>query len=177
MLLLPAILALMAVAAPAQAQSVNDTATANASTTIKRATSLQTATDMNFGTITQTSDQSGAITLSPSSAAECDGGPGIVHQGECSAASFTGKASQSAVFKVQGPAEGSVTLVGPDSEMNLGSFTYGAGEGLSQTGIDLFAVDSDTGDFTFFVGASLIVDADQPAGVYTGTFEVSIDYE
>jgi hypothetical protein len=91
-----------------------------------------------------------------------------------------GRTPQAAEFEIEGEPglayvvtyESNVVLTGPDSAtMSVGPFTNNATLTLPDgTG------ETTAGKDTFNVGASLTVSADQKPGVYTGKFEVTVNY-
>ena len=82
------------------------------------------------------------------------------------AAGFTvsGLANQS--FAITLPTDGIVALTGPGTAMAAGAFTHNA------TG----AIGPEGGPDAFGVGATIKVNGNQPAGAYSGSFEVSVSY-
>ena len=86
--------------------------------------------------------------------------------GEQAIFSVTGQESQS--FKVTLPADGVVSIESGGNSMNITDFDHNLGETPALDG---------TGNATLNVGAVLNVGVTQAAGVYTGTFDVTVAYE
>lgn len=137
-------------------------ATGNASALIRSAITLVEDTAMDFGTITP--DPTGDVltidtadTVSAVSASDLAGTP----------ASGAFSATGDALSAVTIAFSTGDTLTGPGAAMALDSFTTDAGGSPAFDG---------AGDLTFNVGADLTVGAAQAAGLYNGTYTVSVNY-
>lgn len=187
-----AALSLPAVAAP------NDTGTASvgAEIHIVEPASLIRTRDMVFGKIVQ---QAGAGTVVLDAATDtCTTSAGLLRLGICRSAQFTGMGTRNMQVRINGPA--SILLTGPGQSMVLNGFlmdtspdltavTGGGGGGGNGNGNAFgwsnapgqgnrrFRIVSPTGIFTFGVGGTLNVNANQAPGVYTGTFSVTVQYQ
>jgi hypothetical protein len=72
-----------------------------------------------------------------------------------------------------------IFLTGPGPRMRLRNFTIGStptAQVLS-TNPRTFTIGSTTGAFQFPIGAELRVGANQPVGVYTGTWTITLNYQ
>lgn len=147
-------------AAFAQSSST-DSATANA--TIIAAIQLANVTSLEFGDIVQDT-AAGTVTVDTAGAATTSG---LTHLGGESAAQFDVTGDSSKTFAVTLPANGTVSLAGPGAAMGVDSFTSSCSSTCALTG----------GNGSFTVGATLSVAANQVAGSYTGTFDVTVAYE
>lgn len=113
----------------------------------------------------------GTVTVQPSGARSAGGAVLLIPSGGGTSASFqvsdTDPANADKSFIISLPADGSVFLSGPSGSMAVNQFTSQP----SETG-SLVA-----GAQTIQVGATLSVGASQPAGHYSGTFPVIINYQ
>jgi hypothetical protein len=95
-------------------------------------------------------------------------------------ARFAGLGSQNQRVEIDLPT--SINLTGPGPSMVMDNFDFGPDATLpgtyarvgSTNGIDLL---DPTGAFGFVVGATLQVGGNQPGGTYTGSFDVTADYQ
>ena len=86
-----------------------------------------------------------------------------------SRAEFTVDGQNGKTYAVTVP--GSVTLNGtPSGTMTASTFTYNGGGGIGNPGVVI-----NTGG-PLYIGATLTVGSGQAAGTYTGTYNVSVDY-
>jgi hypothetical protein len=160
-------IALLAFSAGTFAQ-VSQTATATAA--IVSPIAIAKVTDMNFGRIAS-SAVAGTVSL-PAAAAPVRtviGGCTLQGGGTVSSASFTVTGQAGFTYSISLPADGTVSLTGPVPAMAANTFisspTVAAG-GLLTGGTE-----------TLYVGATLSVAANQPAGAYTSAnFTVTVNY-
>lgn len=147
----------------AKAQA-SDTQSANINALINNPIVLAKTADLDFGSITPSVaattviiDPAGTVN-GASTAIGLGGAPG--------AAGFTvsGLALQS--YAVTLPADGTIVLTGPGTDMAVDTFTDDATLAISAGG----------GPDAFGVGATLTVGANQTAGAYTGSFNVTVSY-
>ena len=155
-------------------------ATARMSATIEQPLSIIDADDMDFGRITPRGT-AGTVVLTPAASAQCTVTGGLLHTGNCRAATFEGKGTFLSQLRAKRPNGNSITLQGPPgATMQLDNFSFGAGSGLldlGQNGVNhRFMLLSIDGSYAFYVGGTLHVAAAQTPGVYTGTFEIQIAY-
>jgi len=149
------------VAAPASVKAASDTATASA--TIAAAVTVTKTSDLEFGLISPTAS-AGTVTISDAGARTGDANV-ILQAGDTpSQASFTVGGANSQAIAVTIPA--SATLTGPGTDMTAT---------LSQTDAGAQTLDG-SGAFTVDVGAVLGVAANQTAGAYSGSFNVTVIY-
>ena len=74
------------------------------------------------------------------------------------------------------------TITNPGgATMQVRNFTFTGGLGMQDLGSSganhRFQVNSPTGDFTVYAGATLEVGANQAPGIYTGTFSIHLQYD
>lgn len=122
--------------------------------------------DLDFGTLAGDGTFAGTATINPVSGAKTVSGGVYDFGGLHSPATFTVKGDKSATFTVTLP--GSIILSSGGSTMTLNNFTS------NPSGFGVFG---NNGQATLTVGATLQVGASQPAGVYSGVFTVTVDYQ
>lgn len=113
----------------------------------------------------------GTIIVSPSGARMRTGGVALVSSAPSSASfTFTDNAGDnaSAAVIISLPADGSVTLTSGASTMAVTSFTSNPGPAAGAMS---------GGTLIFTVGATLTVGANQPAGSYTGSIPITVQYQ
>jgi Mat/Ecp fimbriae major subunit len=137
------------------------TATANATANIVQAITITETSDLDFATIVP---GAAASTVAVSSAGVRNCGAGLTCSGTHSAGAFsvTGTASMPVVYGV----DASTSLTSGANSMTLTGLTLSAAGGTLSVG----------GTATFSVGGTLNVGANQAAGVYNGTYNVSANY-
>jgi hypothetical protein len=149
---------------------------------IEQPVSINNKNDMLFGDIAYTTG-GGTVQLSPDASAVCTPSAGLVHTGTCQAAKFEGNAGFLHMrLTVKQPNGNRITLTGPGgATMRVDNFTFGPGSGLTDQGQNganhKFGISIwNWGSYTFYVGGTLHVAANQAPGVYNGTFDVQISY-
>ena len=140
-------------------------ATGQAKARILRQITLTNTSDLQFATIISGATAS-SVAVSTAGAASC--GPNLVCTGTTTAANFDIQGTNNAVVLVGGDA--SVTLNG-----SLGG-TMNATLDYSTNSLTLTAGPGTVGG-SFQVGGTLSVGANQNSGDYTGTFNVTADYQ
>jgi hypothetical protein len=125
---------------------------------------LARTADLAFGDIF-TASRAGKVVLSPSGGRVATGGLLLGSINPATAASFAVSGAPNTTYAILLP--GSVTLTGPDGSMQVKDFT---------SSVDDSGLLSAAGKQPFSVGATLHVAADQPVGVYRGTFAVTVTY-
>lgn len=140
-------------------------ATGQAKARILRQITLTNTADLQFATIISGASAS-SVAVSTAGAATC--GANLTCTGTTTAASFDIQGTNNAVVLVGGDA--SVTLTG-----DLGG-TMGATLDYSTNSVTLTAGPGTVGG-NFKVGGTLSVGANQNSGVYTGTFNVTANYQ
>jgi hypothetical protein len=138
------------------------TATANASANIVQAITITEDDALDFATIVPGAAAS-TVQISAAGARTC--GAGLTCSGTHSAGNFTasGTANQPVAFGV----DASTTLTSGANSMSVTGLALSAATGTTDAG----------GDATFSVGGTLNVGANQAAGLYTGTYNVSANYQ
>lgn len=166
-------------AATAQVATAQGSATAAVVTPL----SLIKLEDLNFGRIVARPTP-GTVTVNVNTGA-CTITGGLIHQGACQFAEFAGMGTRRMNVRFQIPT--TVTLTGPAGAtmlvdtMTLGTqpgltFLGGNGNGLGN-GNRRYSIDANSGIFTFRVAGRLNVGANQRAGVYSGNFNVTVQYQ
>jgi len=146
-------------------------ATANVNAHIIQPIAIQKNIDLNFGTVVPT-ENSGTVILSPTGVRTSTGGAVLITSlpGTISSAKFTVTGQPDATYSISLPGGNSVQISnggsGSDNKMFVNNFVSDpTPNGLLENG---------TQEFT--VGATLEVKENQPVGMYTGTFEVTVSY-
>jgi hypothetical protein len=139
------------------------TGTANASAVILTPISITKNTDLSFGDVYPDSAASGTVTVDAAGARTTGG-----------AATLGATPGAAAQFTVSGQASAAYTITLPAAAVTLTS-------GANSMTIDTFATDGTgnldgTGNEVINVGATLNVSAGQAAGTYSGTFDVTVNY-
>lgn len=158
------------VGAPAHAASGTGTATS----VIVRPNTLVKVDDLDFGTIVGAST-AGTVTIDPATNARSAGG----------AVALVGTTAQRAMFQGTGglilitvTGDNSVTLTraggGGTMTASLVRAMVSSGGGITLLGPSVTLLPS--GVQTYYVGGTLNVDANQPAGDYSGTFTLTVNY-
>lgn len=176
-----ALLALTLLPAPVLAQVGSDTATAQAQAGIVRPGTIVRLTDMDFGIIAQPTAP-GTVVLTPAAAPACNTTGGLVHTGACQAASYAGDMTFFFLLRITKPVGGQINLVGPGgATMRLNNFSFGGTTGLFNWGSTAaeqrYLVTSGDGRFSFHLGGTLQVAANQAPGAYTGTYTLQFNYQ
>jgi hypothetical protein len=142
------------------------TASANATATIIAPISITNTADLAFGNVAVSAITAGTVVLTPAGGRSATGGvtlPAVT--GTFTAAAFTVNGSGTSTYSITLPA--SATLTGtPSGTMTVDTFTSTP----SGTG----ALTGGTQNIT--VGGTLNVGAAQAAGSYTGSFNVTVNY-
>ena len=148
-----------------QANAQNSaTGTANAAVTLITPISITKVTDLEFGTFVA-STSPGTITMTPAGSVSAAGGVTQINGGSISAAAFTvaGEADQTYSITLPGAVSLNGTLEG--DALSLDGFTSTPDvSGVIGT------------DATISVGGTLTVPANSKADIYTGTFDVVVNY-
>ena len=159
-------LAALAVPAAATAAPTAPTRNATASTTIYQPLGLQNDGDLNFGLATSTT--AGTLVLDPNTDAVSATGGAVPVGGSPHAALFEGIAPTGNVVIVRLPRSAStLTRIGGTETMTVDTWTI--------NGTTRRTVPSRT-TYTFKVGGTLHVNANQAEGTYLGTFTVDVQY-
>jgi hypothetical protein len=138
-------------------------ATATASAKIYQPISIAKASDLNFGAMIAT-PTAGTVRLDPAGVRTASGGAVLASAAGVSAASFDVAGEPNTSFAVGLP--GSIQITSGANSMTVDNFT---------TGASAYLLDS-AGASGLSVGANLSVAANQPAGLYSGSFSVIVAY-
>jgi hypothetical protein len=169
------------VATPAAAKEVA-TGSGTSSAVVVEPLSLIKVRDLSFGKIVPR-PTAGTVTVNADTGA-CVVTGTIMQVGTCQVAQFTGMGRRNMTVRFALP--GTVTLTGPGGAtmiadtLTIGSapdvsFLGGNGNGVGN-GNRRYRINPPSGIFSFRVGARLNVGANQAPGIYTGTFNVTVQY-
>ncbi len=155
----------------------NTEATALTSATILRPIDISKVTDLNFGQILSSS-AAGTVTISTDNQRTfTDGASGSTSgtfSNTPSYATFTVAGTANSTFSISQPASFDITntTAGDVSKMTVSNIKIAVTSGgLNAT---QGTIDPTSGTRTLFVGATLAVKADQPAGLYTNSDALTI---
>lgn len=140
-------------------------ASADANATVVAPIAITKASDLDFGQVTE-----GNVVLAPNGTRSGDGiFPGSASTG--TAAKFNVSGEGNAAYFVTLP--NSANLTGPGPDLIAALFTATSNNGPINAGVANLASGSDV----LNVGASLTIPSGQAAGAYSGTFNVSVQYQ
>lgn len=152
-------------------QSQTSTATSNASATVLTAIKILNSTPLNFGVFSATGSPSKVIVDQSDSRATS------------TATLFTtgGVVAKTGVFDITGTPAATFNLVLPVSDVTLNgpsgaTMKILAGTGFSPSLLTAGNVLDVDGKATLKLGATLEVGATQTSGVYTGSYDVTVNY-
>ena len=135
--------------------------------------------DLDFGDLVVTS--AGTVVLTPTATPTCTTTGGVVHNAECQPAVFGGVGQFNQRVRVRRPIGRTITLTGPGADMTVTNITINGDPLLipvqSNPNWERFRIADPQGIFLFRVGGTLNVNAGQLPGVYTGTFDIRLDYQ
>ena len=139
------------------------TGTANASAVILTPISITKNVDLAFGDVYPDAAAAGTVTVDAAGTRSAGG-----------AAALGATAGAAAQFAVSGEASAAYTITLPAAAVTLTS-------GADTMTVDAFSTDGTgtldgTGNENINVGATLNVGVNQPAGTYSGTFDVTVNY-
>lgn len=166
---LAVIAAAVAVALPAApAMAVTPATQATATARIYKALTISSVQNLDFGVIVLTgpSFSGEVVSISQTGALTCGSNPGVLLT--CSGM------PQPAQYKIVGTNDAIVTISAPAFNLT-GPGTLAFTPDAPAT-VDLGSTGSTTG-VTFSIGGSISLSSTTPDGVYTGTFEVTADYQ
>ena len=161
---------------PVQAQ----TTTSNDATAILiEPLTLAKLADMDFGEIFVTAG--GTVVMTPGAVATCTTTGGLIHSEECQPATFAGLGQTGQRVSIRRPNGRIITLTGPGTDMIISDITIDGGATLtpvqSNPVFERYTINTLDGSFVFWVGGTLTVNANQTPGLYTGTFDIRVDYQ
>ena len=148
------------VLASGSASAASDTATASA--TVMQSISITKNNDLDFGAFSPSTG--GTVVIGTDSSRSKTSAVVLSSSDTGNRAQFTVTGTADATYAITLP--GSATLTGPGTDMSVGTFTSNPSGTGTLTG----------GSETLYVGATLTVASGQTAGAYTGTFDVSVEY-
>jgi len=148
----------------------SDSETTNASVTLAQAIDVTENTALQFGNVAKGTTGSNTVTINATSGARTLGGGG-------NAALVTGTTATRAAYTVTGQADATFSITITDNTIDL----TGPGSGSLALTLNSSAATGTltAGTATFGIGGVLTIDntdADDVAGAYTGTFEVTTAY-
>ncbi|HEY8591322.1 MAG TPA: DUF4402 domain-containing protein [Sphingomicrobium sp.] len=177
-LCLAALAATVAVATPAAAQQASATANATAKGVVLLPLTLTKSSDLDFGTVVASST-AGTVAIN------ADSGTRSVTGGVTGVPSFpggralfqgAGSASQQVVLTLN--AASILTSGGNTITVSSMTFDTGAASSTNLAGnLTTTRTINGTGAFAVGVGGTFAIAANQPNGVYSGTFSVTADYQ
>lgn len=157
-------------AAPAHA----DVEVANAEITIVRPLSFVIDDNLDFGALIP-GTVAGTVVMTPTSVRTVTGGIVLVGAGH-KAASFAGQGTFNQRVDVS-LASNSIFITGPGAPMRVRDFTIGSTPtAVLTTNPRRFRIGSASGVFSFPIGATLEVGANQAAGTYIGNWTITLNY-
>ena len=169
-------------ASPVRAQAV--VASGAAEAVVVAPLALVANEALNFGRVAPGA-AAGTVLLNPDTLACTTTGP-IVRTGVCQPAEFTGMGTRRMTVRIQIPTTVTLTRVGGPQTMTVTglaldttpdlTFLGGNGNGLNN-GNRRYQIAPNSGIFTFRVGGTLNVGANQLGGVYNGSFVVTVQYQ
>lgn len=178
---LAAVLACMVAAAPASAKEVATGRGASSAVVVEPLSLIKTA-DLSFGKIVPR-PTAGTVTVNPDTGA-CTVTGTIMQVGTCRFAQFTGMGRRSMTLRIHVPSTVTLSTAG-GATMTADSLTLGLSPDLTYiggngNGIGLgnrrYSINPASGIFSLRIGARLNVGANQTPGLYTGTFDVTVQY-
>jgi hypothetical protein len=151
-----------------------DTAQGAGEVTIVRPLSFVVDDNLDFGSIIP-SNVAGIVTMAPNGNRTATNGVVIVGAGH-SPATFAGRGAFNQRVDVS-LGSNSIFVTGPGPQMRVRTFVIGSTPtAVLTTTPNRFRIGSINGIFYFPVGATLEVGANQPAGKYTGTWSITLNY-
>lgn len=153
-------------ASPGQPAPIAAPSPPPASTNLMRPLTLSKIRDMDFGNLATTS--AGTATIDPLTESLAVSGGVLGAGGTVQAARFAGSTQSSAVVNIKVPNKTVLlTRMGGPETLSVTAFTL---DGQSKRTL------AEAGVFEFNVGATVSVANGQAEGLYTGTFDVTIQY-
>lgn len=150
-------------------------------TLLEPLTVLNTA-GLDFGRIAAT-PAGGTVTLTPGITPTCNTTGGLTQFGPCHPASFAGYGTPNQVFRIKLPVGRQTNITGPGGSMLIDDMNVDGDPTLSLINVNngngfvRYRINSASGIFAFRVGGTLNVGPNQLPGIYSGTFEVRVDYQ
>jgi hypothetical protein len=145
--------------------------------------SMVKTADMDFGNVVRPS-AAGTVVLTPTTTASCTTTGGLIRSGTCRAATFMGFGATNQIVRIRFNGS-TVTLAnGLGQTMTVTNRTadgtpalnYLSGN-VNSNGNVRYRIVSASGIFDYRVGGTLNVAANQAMGTYSGTFNVTLEYD
>ena len=168
----------LGLAGPAAAQKSKITVQAVAKAIVVTQLSFFKVDDLNFGKIIA-GTTAGTVTVAPTGVRTATGGAKLAADSNVRPARFAGKGSNNqGVTIALAAGTSTLTRIGGTEKMTADTFIIGSTPTATLTIVPLaFRISSATGIFTFPVGATLRVGANQVPGKYSGTFTITLVYQ
>lgn len=161
----------------AQSASAQDSSTVE--TELLSALELNKTQDLDFGDIV--APGSGRIDLTAEAEATCTPNNEIQHFGVCQAAAFEGRGSFGQNITITVPPNRRFELTGPDRNLRIRRVDVGDATGLNFQGrtnnVYRYQITDSAGEFDFHIGARVLIRNNQAPGIYSGTFNISLEYQ
>ncbi len=161
-------------AAPAHAQTAVD-----GRVVLVRELSIIETRNLDFGVIIGTA--AGTVNMTATATPTCTPSAGLIHVQDCRPAEFIGKGSNNQIVRIKKPNANRIVLTGPGANMRITQLVLDGSPQLTlvqaTSGFSRYRITSPTGFFTFRLAGILNVGANQAPGVYTGTFQIDINYD
>ncbi len=168
--------AMVAFPTTAHAQSV--TTVPSTAEVISEVTLTKTR-DMDFGRVIV--PRNGRIDMTAEETPTCTPNNGLTPLDVCESASFEGRAGNGFQIRISVPVNRRINLTGPGQDLRLRRMEVGAGSGLTfERRVNRhfeFIVNDPAGEFEFHVGGRLLFRNNQASGLYSGTFDITADYQ
>ena len=156
-----------------------DTAAVDTRVGIIEPLTITKLSDLDFGDIVPSTG--GTVVLNPTISPTCTVTGAVIQSGECQPASFGGFGGAGQRVRVRRPINRTITLTGPGADMTVTDITINGNPDMtpvrSNPNWERFLIGSADGTFVFRVGGTLNVNPNQAPGVYTGTFDIRLDYQ
>jgi hypothetical protein len=165
------ILAILADASPALAE----TKPADAQIAVVRPLEFIRVENLDFGRVIR-GTTAGTVTIAPNGTRTKTGGVTLIGTG-FQAAEFAGMGTNNQRVDIS-LGSNTIFVNGPGAPMRVRTFIIGSTPTATLTTTPLrFRINSATGIFSFPVGATLEVGANQTPGTYTGTWSITLNYQ
>lgn len=164
----------LAMGGPAIAATA-DRETADAQIAIVRPLEFIRVENLHFGSVIRGAT-AGTVIVSPTGVRTKTGGVTLNGSG-FQAARFAGMGTANQNVDISLGAN-QIFITGPGAPMRVHTFVIGSTPTATlSTAVQRFRISSSTGIFTFPVGATLDVGANQTPGTYTGTWTITLNYQ
>lgn len=151
-----------------------ETKPGNAEITVVRPLSFVIDDNLDFGSLIP-GTTAGTVTMDPTGTRTATNGIVLVGGGQ-SPATFSGQGTFNQRVDISLGAN-SILITGPGAPMRVRTFVIGSTPTAVLTTAPLrFRIAAANGIFTFPIGATLEVGANQPAGKYTGNWSITLNY-